>query len=92
MRQWLCGLQFLRKCTPSRTRHNIEQTIRLGTCSRDILHGSGKRIARTVSGLPTEVNFAFTSARRRRCPGWAAVKGCGIDPGPSTPPMSAAGG
>ena len=62
MRQWLCGLQFLRKCTPSRTRHNIEQTIRLGTCSRDILHGSGKRIARTVSGLPLEVDFAFTSA------------------------------
>ena len=37
MRQWLWGLQFLRECTPSRTRHNIEQIVRLGTYSRDIL-------------------------------------------------------
>ena len=33
----LWGLQFLRECTPSRTRHNIEQIVRLGTYSRDIL-------------------------------------------------------
>jgi D-amino-acid dehydrogenase len=30
-------LQFLRECTPARTRHNIEQIVRLGTYSRDTL-------------------------------------------------------
>jgi D-amino-acid dehydrogenase len=34
LRQWLWGLQFLRECTPARTRHNIEQIVRLGTYSR----------------------------------------------------------
>ncbi len=33
-RQWLWGLSFLRECTPERTRHNIEQIVRLGTFSR----------------------------------------------------------
>ncbi|MCU0928198.1 MAG: D-amino acid dehydrogenase [Burkholderiaceae bacterium] len=37
MRQWLWGLRFLRECTPARTRHNIEQIVRLGTYSRDTL-------------------------------------------------------
>jgi D-amino-acid dehydrogenase len=37
MRQWMWGLQFLRECTPGRTRHNIEQIVRLGTYSRDML-------------------------------------------------------
>ena len=37
MRQWLWGLQFLRECTPARTRHNIKQIVRLGTYSRDTL-------------------------------------------------------
>jgi len=37
MRQWLWGLQFLRECTPARTRYNIEQIVRLGTYSRDTL-------------------------------------------------------
>jgi D-amino-acid dehydrogenase len=37
LRQWLWGLQFLRECTPGRTRHNIEQIVRLGTYSRDML-------------------------------------------------------
>ena len=37
MRQWLWGLQFLRECTPARTRHNIEQIVRLGTYSRSVL-------------------------------------------------------
>jgi D-amino-acid dehydrogenase len=37
MRQWLWGLQFLRECTPARTRYNIEQIVRLGTYSRDML-------------------------------------------------------
>jgi D-amino-acid dehydrogenase len=37
MRQWMWGLQFLRECTPARTRHNIEQIVRLGSYSRDTL-------------------------------------------------------
>ena len=37
MRQWLWGLQFLRECTPARTRHNIGQIVRLGTYSRAML-------------------------------------------------------
>ena len=37
MRQWVWGLQFLRECTPSRTRHNIEQIVRLGLYSREML-------------------------------------------------------
>ncbi|WP_213952873.1 MULTISPECIES: D-amino acid dehydrogenase [unclassified Variovorax] len=37
MRQWMWGLQFLRECTPARTKHNIEQIVRLGTYSRSML-------------------------------------------------------
>src|SRR3979409_1963787 len=37
MRQWIWGLQFLRECTPARARHNIEQIVRLGTYSRNML-------------------------------------------------------
>ncbi len=37
LRQWMWGLQFLRECPPARTRHNIEQIVRLGTYSRDTL-------------------------------------------------------
>lgn len=36
-RQWLWGLQFLRECTPARTRWNIEQIVRLGMYSRAML-------------------------------------------------------
>ncbi len=46
MRQWLWGLSFLRNCTPARTRHNIEQIVRLGTYSRDTLQQ-----LRTATGI-----------------------------------------
>lgn len=36
-RQWKWGLQFLRECTPTRTRWNIEQIVRLGMYSRTLL-------------------------------------------------------
>ena len=36
-RQWLWGLAFLRECLPARTRRNIEQIVRLGTYSREVL-------------------------------------------------------
>jgi D-amino-acid dehydrogenase len=37
LRQWLWTLQFLRECTPARTRRNIERIVRLGTYSREVL-------------------------------------------------------
>lgn len=37
LRQWQWCLQFMRECTPGRTRHNIEQIVRLGTYSREML-------------------------------------------------------
>ena len=36
-RQWLWGLQFLRECTVARTRRNIEQIVKLGLYSREML-------------------------------------------------------
>lgn len=55
MRQWLWGLQFLRECTPARTRHNIEQIVRLGTYSRDTLQAlrreTGLSYAQRTQGI-----------------------------------------
>jgi D-amino-acid dehydrogenase len=56
MRQWLWGLQFLRECTPARTRHNIEQIVRLGTYSRA-----------TLQQLRATRACSTTSARRASC-------------------------
>ena len=36
-RQWAWCLRFLRECTRARTRHNIEQIVRMGTYSRAML-------------------------------------------------------
>ncbi|MGM9480177.1 D-amino acid dehydrogenase [Roseateles sp. NT4] len=35
--QWRWALQFLRECSPWRTRRNIEQIVKLGTYSRQVL-------------------------------------------------------
>ena len=55
MRQWLWGLQFLRECTPARTKHNIEQIVRLGTYSRDTLQAlrrdTGLSYAQRTQGI-----------------------------------------
>ena len=55
MRQWLWGLQFLRECSPARTRHNIEQIVRLGTYSRDTLQqlraDTGIQYAQRTQGI-----------------------------------------
>ncbi len=37
LNQWLWGLDFLRQCTPGRTRHNIKQMVNLGLYSRSKL-------------------------------------------------------
>ncbi|MBX3585710.1 MAG: D-amino acid dehydrogenase [Ramlibacter sp.] len=63
LRQWLWGLQFLRECTPARTRHNIQQIVRLGTYSRDMLQqlrrDTGLAYAQRTQGI---LHF-YTSAR-----------------------------
>ena len=55
MRQWLWGLQFLRECTPARTRHNIAQIVRLGTYSRAMLQelrdATGLSYAQRTQGI-----------------------------------------
>ncbi|MDB5894245.1 MAG: amino acid dehydrogenase [Rhodoferax sp.] len=50
MRQWLWGLQFLRECTPGRTRHNIQQIVRLGSYSRDTLQALRRDLGETGFG------------------------------------------
>lgn len=40
-RQWAWALQFLRECTPARTRHNIRQIVQLGSYSRAMLQQLG---------------------------------------------------
>jgi D-amino-acid dehydrogenase len=37
LHQWLWTYQFLRECSPERTRRNIERIVRLGTYSREML-------------------------------------------------------
>lgn len=63
LRQWLWGLQFLRECTPARTRHNIQQIVRLGTYSRDMLQqlrrDTGLAYAQRTQGI---LHF-YTSAK-----------------------------
>ncbi len=63
MRQWLWGLQFLRECTPARTRRNIEQIVALGTYSRQTLQqlrrDTGIRYDQRTQGI---LHF-YTSAR-----------------------------
>ena len=82
MRQWLWGLQFLRECPPARTRHNIEQIVRLGTYSRDMLQAL-RRDATRVSRTTSAPKASCTSTRRKksltahsnppnRCARWAA--------------------
>ena len=82
MRQWLWGLQFLRECTPARTRHNIEQIVRLGTYSRDTLQAAAPRhrhrLRRAHAGHPALLHQPEgvrrrRSARPRRCASSAAT-------------------
>ena len=77
MRQWLWGLQFLRECTPARTRHNIEQIVRLGTYSRDTLQALrrdiGIALRRAHPGHPALLHQP-EGVRRRRSPGRADAR------------------
>ncbi len=61
MRQWLWGLRFLRECTPARTRHNIEQIVRLGTYSRDMLQQLRRDIGITYDEQTQGILHFYTS-------------------------------
>jgi D-amino-acid dehydrogenase len=63
MRQWLWGLQFLRECTPARTRHNIEQIVRLGTYSRDVLQQLRRDTGLEYDQRTQGILHFYTSAR-----------------------------
>jgi len=63
MRQWLWGLQFLRECTPARTRHNIEQIVRLGTYSRDTLQQLRRETGITYDERTQGILHFYTSQK-----------------------------
>ncbi len=63
MRQWLWGLQFLRECTPARTRHNIEQIVRLGTYSRDMLQALRREIGIAYDERTQGILHFYTSQK-----------------------------
>ena len=63
MRQWLWGLQFLRECTPARTRHNIEQIVRLGTYSRDTLRGLRRDLGLVYDQRTVGILHFYTSQK-----------------------------
>jgi D-amino-acid dehydrogenase len=63
MRQWLWGLQFLRECTPARTRHNIEQIVRLGTYSRDTLQALRRDIGLEYDERTQGILHFYTSQK-----------------------------
>jgi D-amino-acid dehydrogenase len=63
MRQWLWGLQFLRECTPARTRHNIEQIVRLGTYSRDTLQQLRRNIGISYQERTQGILHFYTSEK-----------------------------
>jgi D-amino-acid dehydrogenase len=63
MRQWLWGLQFLRECTPARTRHNIEQIVRLGTYSRDTLRGLRRELGLSYDERTAGILHFYTSQK-----------------------------
>ena len=62
MRQWMWGLQFLRECTPARTRHNIRQIVQLGTYSRDTLQQLRRDIGIAYDQRTQGILHFYTSA------------------------------
>lgn len=63
MRQWLWGLQFMRECTPARTRHNIAQIVRLGTYSRDTLQALRRDIGIAYDERTQGILHFYTSQK-----------------------------
>ncbi|MGP1683755.1 MAG: D-amino acid dehydrogenase [Giesbergeria sp.] len=63
MRQWMWGLQFLRECTPARTRHNIGHIVRLGTYSRDTLQALRRDIGLEYNQRTQGILHFYTSQK-----------------------------
>ena len=63
LRQWLWGLQFLRECTPGRTRHNIRQIVRLGTYSRETLQALRDEIGLQYEQRAQGILHFYTNAK-----------------------------
>ncbi|MFZ1501133.1 MAG: D-amino acid dehydrogenase [Giesbergeria sp.] len=63
MRQWLWGLQFLRECTPARTRHNIQHIVRLGSYSRDTLQALRRDIGLEYDQRTQGILHFYTSQK-----------------------------
>ena len=61
MNQWLWGLEFLRNCTPSRTRHNIQQIVNLGMYSRSTLQKLRGDLGLSYSALTKGILHFYTS-------------------------------
>ena len=77
LRQWLWTLAFLRECTPARTRRNIEQIVRLGTYSREMLQQLRRDIGIDYDQRTQGILHFYTSAegaRGRRRPGRADAR------------------
>lgn len=62
-RQWAWVLRFLRECTPGRTRHNIEQIVRLGSYSRDTLQQLRRELGLDYEQRTQGILHFYTSAR-----------------------------
>ncbi len=62
-RQWSWVLRFLRECLPGRTRHNIEQIVRLGTYSRETLQQLRRERGIAYDERTQGILHFYTSAR-----------------------------
>jgi D-amino-acid dehydrogenase len=62
-RQWLWGAQFLRECTPAKTKHNIRQIVNLGTYSRDTLQALRAETGIQYKELTKGILHFYTSAK-----------------------------
>ena len=82
MHQWLWGIRFLRECTPARTRHNIEQIVRLGTYSRTVLQQLRQEIGISYDERMQGILHIYTSAKELDAVGEAAAQmrdlGCNL--------------
>jgi D-amino-acid dehydrogenase len=57
---WSWGLQFLRECSPARTRHNIRQLVNLGIYSRTVLQALRRETGIQYDHLERGILHFFT--------------------------------
>lgn len=61
--QWRWGMQFMRECSPARTRHNIIQMVNLGTYSRSSLQQLRAETGLHYDELTKGILHFYTSAK-----------------------------